>query len=260
MNIILSIALISGLIWLYLIFFRGQFWQTDQQLDLSSPSLTDFPSVCAIIPARNEADVLPISLPSLLQQNYPNLQVILIDDQSTDNTGKIAQDLAANLGQSSKLHLIAGQSLPPGWSGKLWALNQGVEFAHNLPQKPDYFLLTDADILHNHDNINHLINHSIKNNLDMVSLMVLLRCTSIWERFLIPAFVFFFAKLYPFQWVNNHQNKTAAAAGGCILIKREILTKIGGIEILRQALIDDCTLAKYVKDSGGKIWLGLTKL
>lgn len=260
MNIILSIALISGLIWLYLIFFRGQFWQTNQQLDLSSPSLTDFPLVCAIIPARNEADVLPISLPSLLQQNYPNLQVILIDDQSTDDTGKIAEDLAASLGKTSKLHLISGADLPPGWSGKLWALNQGVEFAHNLPQKPDYFLFTDADILHDPDNINHLINHSIKNNLDLVSLMVLLRCTSIWERFLIPAFVFFFAKLYPFQWVNNHQNKTAAAAGGCILIKRDILTKIGGIEILRQALIDDCTLAKYVKDSGGKIWLGLTKL
>jgi hopene-associated glycosyltransferase HpnB len=259
MQFFLFITLLSLLIWVGLLLFRGQFWRTDQCLNVTGDQFSNLPAIAVIIPARNEADVLPMSLASLLTQDYPNLQVILVDDQSDDGTGDVAKNLAASLGKSDRLNVISGQPLPSGWSGKLWAVNQAVEFAEGLASKPDYLLLTDADIYHHNTNLQELAIKAITEDLDLVSLMVLLRCESLWEKFLIPAFVFFFQKLYPFKLVNNPDNKTAAAAGGCILIKRETLQKIGGISVLRQALIDDCTLASYVKKSGGKIWLGLTQ-
>ncbi len=263
--ILLTIATLSLIIWVFLLLFWGQFWQANQRLEINNIDLPSYPSVCAIIPARNEADVLPVSLKSLLSQEYPGeFSIILIDDQSTDKTGEVAQNIADNLNQSDRLKVIQGKPLPVGWSGKLWAMEQGIQFVKNQGLSPDYFLFTDADIEHHSTNLKELVTKAEKENLALTSLMVLLRCDSFWEKFLIPAFVFFFQKLYPFPWVNNPQNKMAAAAGGCILIRRDRLEEIGSIPSLREALIDDCTLAQKIKglstpDNPTAIWLGLTE-
>ena len=239
---------LSFLIWLYLLLFRGWFWLSNQRVEESSQLLNASPSICAIIPARNEADVLPISLKSLLNQNYSgDFSIILVDDQSEDNTGEVAQEVAKSCLKSEQLQVISGQPLASGWSGKLWAMKQGIETAKKRDNQPDYFLLTDADIEHHNSNLQELVNKAEQENLALTSLMVKLRCDSFWEQFLIPAFVFFFEKLYPFSWVNNPRNKMAAAAGGCILIRRDILEEIGGIDIVKEALIDDCSLAAAVK-------------
>lgn len=262
---LLSIATLSLIIWIFLLLFWGQFWRADQRLELNNIDLSSYPRVCAIIPARNEADILPVSLKSLLNQEYSGeFSIILIDDQSTDKTGEVAQEIASNLNQSDRLNIILGKPLPVGWSGKLWAMEQGIQSAKNKGLSPDYFLFTDADIEHYSTNLKELVAKAEKENLALTSLMVLLRCDSFWEKFLIPAFVFFFQKLYPFPWVNNPQNKMAAAAGGCILIRRDRLEEIGSIPSLREALIDDCTLAKKIKglstpDNPTAIWLGLTE-
>jgi hopene-associated glycosyltransferase HpnB len=240
----------------------------NQRIKPQKNRLTNYPSVCAVIPARNEADVLPISLKSLLTQDYPGeFTIILVDDQSNDGTGEVAQKIAQTAEQSNRLIVISGEPLIPGWSGKLWAMEQGFCQAKKQNLDPDYFLFTDADIEHHSTNLKELITKSEQENLALTSLMVKLRCDSFWEQFLIPAFVFFFQKLYPFPWVNNPKNKMAAAAGGCIVIRRDILEKIGGIEIVRQALIDDCSLAAAVKANLQKnsatteqgIWLGLSE-
>ena len=263
--ILLIIATLSLIIWIFLLLFWGQFWQANQRLEINNIDLPNYPTVCPIIPARNEADVLPISLKSLLSQDYSGqFSIILIDDQSTDKTGEIAQNIANHLNQSDRLNIISGKPLPVGWSGKLWAIEQGIQSVKNQGLSPDYFLFTDADIEHHATNLKELVNKAEKENLALTSLMVLLRCDSFWEKFLIPAFVFFFQKLYPFPWVNNPRNKMAAAAGGCILIRRDRLEEIGSIPSLREALIDDCTLAQKIKglstpDNPSKIWLGLTE-
>lgn len=266
-QILLDLALLSLLIWIYLLTLRGKFWLADQRLNRENNGLTNSPSVCAIVPARNEADMLPTTLTSLLNQNYRGeFSIILIDDQSSDETGKVAQEIAQENNLSHRLTVIDGQPLPSGWTGKLWAMEQGINYALQQSSVPDYFLFTDADIVHNDDNLQQLILKAEQENLALVSLMVLLRCKSFWEKLLIPAFVFFFQKLYPFPWVNDLNNQMAAAAGGCILIRRNILEKIGGIQILRKALIDDCSLAAAVKSylknkpqsSIKSIWLGLT--
>ncbi|MCY7276998.1 MAG: glycosyltransferase [Phormidesmis sp. CAN_BIN44] len=254
-----GLALLSLTIWIYLVCFRGQFWRTDQRLSariLNSES--QFPSVCVIIPARNEADLLPITLRSLLTQDYPGtLNLFLVDDHSTDRTAEIARETAETLGKSHQLHILSAAPLPPGWTGKLWALDQGVHKAMTL--EPDYILLTDADIEHDRANLSQLVAKAVEDDRELVSLMVRLRCQSIWEKLLIPAFVFFFAKLYPFRWVNEPENSIAGAAGGCSLIRREALTRIGGIQAIRHALIDDCALAEAIKSSGSRrIWLGLS--
>jgi hopene-associated glycosyltransferase HpnB len=262
---LLNIATLSLIVWVFLLLFWGQFWRANQRLEINNIDLASYPSVCAIIPARNEADVLPVSLKSLLNQYYSGqFSIILIDDQSTDKTGKVAQEIANYLNQSDRLNIISGQPLPIGWSGKLWAMEQGIQTAKNQELSPDYFLFTDADIEHHSTNLKELVTKAEKEDLALTSLMVLLRCDSFWEKFLIPAFVFFFQKLYPFPWVNNPRNKMAAAAGGCILIRRDHLEEIGSIPSLREALIDDCTLAQKIKglsnpDNPTAIWLGLTE-
>lgn len=272
LNLLLSLELvIAGLslvIWLYLISWHGKFWQVRPTLrdqprsDLSVP----LPSVAIVIPARNEADILPQTLLPLLQQDYAGrYQVYLVDDQSHDRTGEIAQQIARQ--SLASLTVIQSQPLPAGWTGKLWALNQGITAAIRT-QQPDYLLLTDADIQHDTGSLSRLVHQAVAEQRDLVSLMVKLRCESFWERLLIPAFVFFFAKLYPFTWVNQPNNPTAAAAGGCSLIKRSALVEIGGIAALQDALIDDCTLAYKVKHRPPapmqthryhNIWLGLTQ-
>lgn len=262
----LSLSLISGLIWVGLLLFRGQFWRANPRLDpdLRLPSDYPWPAVWAIVPARNEAEVLPQSLRSLLQQTYPGpFKVLLVDDQSTDGTSAIAQKIATDLHQSDTLEILTTTPLPPGWSGKLWAMHQGIETVLAETTQPTYFLLTDADILHDANNLYSLVAKAQQEDRQLVSLMVLLRCQSIWERLLIPAFVFFFQKLYPFPWVNQPQKRLAAAAGGCILVGRDALVDAGGMPAIRDALIDDCALAAAIKvtphsQPNRNIWLGLT--
>ena len=260
--IFFALMLLSLTIWIYLLAFRGQFWRTDEQLEVVDIdiALKDLPVVCAVIPARNEANVIALSLRSLLNQDYPgSFKIFLVDDTSTDGTADIAQGAAHALEKSPQLQIVTASPLPDGWTGKLWAMEQGIRQASEV--MPEYFLLTDADIEHDVANLRHLVAKAAREDLDMVSVMVRLRCESFWEKLLIPAFVFFFQKLYPFRWVNNPQKKIAAAAGGCILIRREALTRIGGIQTIRQALIDDCALADAVKSSGNRrIWLGLSSL
>ncbi|MEH2139879.1 glycosyltransferase [Nostoc sp.] len=277
--IVLGLMLLSLTIWLGLLCFWGQFWRTDQQLEVTETQLESLPVVCAVVPARNEAQLLPTSLRSLLLQDYPgSFNVFLVDDRSTDSTANFAERVAHAVGKPQQLHIISGELLPPGWSGKLWAVEQGIKSASKFA--PDYFLLTDADIEHDPGNLRRLVAKAVQEDLDLVSVMVRLRCKSFWEKLLIPAFVFFFQKLYPFRWVNNPNNPTAAAAGGSILIARDALERIGGIQAIRQALIDDCALAQAVKKTErqrdkkttginnvpypiltqGRIWLGLSNL
>ncbi|KGF73931.1 glycosyl transferase family 2 [Neosynechococcus sphagnicola sy1] len=268
MNLVgLGLTTLSLVIWLGLLLGRGQFWRTDQQLAAIPPDLPYYPTICAVIPARNEADVLPTTLRSLLIQDYPGqLTVILVDDQSSDGTTMVAQEVAIALGKTSQLQILAGAPLPQGWTGKLWAMEQGTRQAQTLMPPPDYLLLTDADIEHDPQNLWRLVAKAEMEQLDLVSLMVKLRCQSFWEQFLIPAFVFFFAKLYPFRWVNRPDHPLAAAAGGCILMRQAALGRIGGLQVLKEALIDDCTLAQQVKSTRADpsrptgIWLGLTTL
>ncbi|SKB12966.1 Hopene-associated glycosyltransferase HpnB [Planktothrix sp. PCC 11201] len=249
-NLILTLTLFSLIIWIILLGFRGQFWQGDQRLSEVQEPLLNYPSVAIIVPARNEAELISTSLRSLLNQNYPgSFSIILVDDQSNDETANIAQETAQSLNQTDRLNIITSQPLPAGWTGKLWAMEQGVKYISMLNYIPQYILFTDADIEHSPDNLKQLVEKAETENLQLVSLMVLLRCQSFWEKLLIPAFVFFFQKLYPFRWVNHPQSQLAAAAGGCILIRQEALTRIGGLSILKQALIDDCSLAQAVKNT-----------
>ncbi|GAX43919.1 glycosyl transferase family protein [Tolypothrix sp. NIES-4075] len=260
-GIIFGVMLLSLVIWIGLLTLRGQFWRTDQRLEVGETMLESSPTVCAVIPARNEADLLPVSLRSLLRQDYHgSFTVFLVDDHSTDGTPDIAEGVACALNKSQQLQIISAQTLPPGWTGKLWAMEQGIQAVETRNvaslQKPDYFLLTDADIEHDIANLRRLVAKAEQDNLDLVSVMVRLRCKSFWEQLLIPAFVFFFQKLYPFRWVNDPNNTTAAAAGGCILIRREALNRIGGIKAVRHALIDDCALASAVKRKRGGVGEG----
>ncbi|MFW6359934.1 MAG: glycosyltransferase [Chroococcales cyanobacterium] len=279
-TLVFSVTFLSLAIWIYLLGFRGQFWRCDQRLDSQTAELETWPTISVVIPARNEADLLPKTLRSLLTQNYPGiLNIILVDDHSSDGTAKVANQVGQELGKTQLLHILSAKPLPPNWTGKLWALQQGTDYAQTLTPPPDYCLLTDADIQHDPDNLRQLVTKAEQDNLDLVSLMVKLRCESFWEKFLIPAFIFFFEKLYPFPWVNNPTKPMAAAAGGCILLKSEALNRIGGIAIVKNALIDDCALAAAVKlgklpKSPGKnpisdqfplkkdispIWLGLSE-
>jgi hopene-associated glycosyltransferase HpnB len=207
-------------------------------------------SVAAIIPARNEAAVVAQSIRSLTEQNYAGaFRIVLVDDDSSDGTAVIARNADA----SGRLTVVRAAPLPPGWTGKLWAVSQGVAHAG----APDYLLLTDADIVHPPQNLDGLVSRA-ETGYDLVSYMAKLKCDSPAERALIPAFVFFFFMLYPPAWIRNPRRKTAGAAGGCILIRREMLERIGGIAAIRGELIDDCALARAVKRAGGRVWLGLS--
>ena len=262
MGVLLGLAILSVTVWISLLCFRGQFWQADRQLEAQETKKDEtgtLPIVCAVIPARNEAQLLPVTLRSLLTQDYPNVKIILVDDHSTDGTTQVAKATAEELG-SQQLQVIHAKPLPLGWTGKLWAIEQGIQAAQIAPE---YILLTDADIEHDCANLRRLVTKAQAENLDLVSVMVRLRCESFWEKLLLPAFVFFFQKLYPFRWVNDRSKTTAAAAGGCILIRQTALEQIGGLQVVRQALIDDCALAYAVKStspSSRGIWLGLSDL
>jgi len=258
----LGLTLISLGVWIGLLSCRGQFWRADQRLDDEVADVQEWPAVCVVVPARDEASLLPKTMRSLLIQDYPGpLRVILVDDQSTDGTARVAQQVAETLKQNARIEIHSTAPLPPGWSGKLWAVEQGIQQACNPRgvSLPKYLLLTDADIEHDPANLRRLVAKAEREELDLVSLMVLLRCQSFWEQLLIPAFVFFFQKLYPFRWTSDPRKATAAAAGGCILVRCTALARAGGIQAIHQALIDDCALAQTIKMSGkGRIWLGLS--
>jgi hopene-associated glycosyltransferase HpnB len=243
------------LIWVYLLIGRDNFWLTRERDDLGEQDneLSAWPSVTAIVPARNEADVLARSLGSLLQQNYPGpFRIILVDDQSDDGTA----DVARAFGKIDRLQILSGAARPVGWTGKLWAMAQGVELA-SAETAPDYLWFTDADIGHAPDSLRRLVARAERGKLVLTSLMAKLNCKTLAEHALIPAFVFFFAMLFPFSRVNRPRSRLAAAAGGCMLARRESLEEAGGIESIRQEIIDDCALARRMK-AQGPIWLGLT--
>ena len=296
-------ALIAGLvcvaIWLYLLVGHGQFWRIPLPPALTKrgpergtrpfrgvllsgaaadfadseskdSSIGDHVTVAAVIPARNEADVIGRAVTSLLRQTFVSptlsptageqdgasgvsLHIFVIDDNSSDGTADVARQAARE--QPKRVTVISGRPLPPGWSGKLWAVEQGIEQA--LPLNPDYILLTDADIEHDPDNVGSLIELA-ESDYDIASYMVKLHCRSLAEKLLIPAFVFFFFMLYPPKWIRDPRRKTAGAAGGCILIRSAALERIGGIAAIRGELIDDCALAQAVKGTGGRVWLGAT--
>ncbi len=241
----IALAGLAALVWAYLLALHGRFWQAGPVLAPARPHAA--PPVAIVVPARDEADSIAASLRSLLAQDYPGeLRLILVDDGSTDGTGAIARHLA-----DPRLVVLTGQPRPPGWSGKLWAVAQGVAEADEAA----FVLLTDADIIHDPRHLAALVAQAEREDLDLVSEMVALACDSAAERALVPAFVFFFALLYPFAWVNDPQRATAAAAGGTMLLRRQALDRIGGIAVVRGALIDDVELARAVK-RGGRVWLG----
>jgi hopene-associated glycosyltransferase HpnB len=255
------LASLALLIWLYLVFLHGGFWlgheNDDMPLSTSAARQQLWPHVAAVVPARNEADMIPLSLPSLLAQDYPGMfSIILVDDQSDDGTGEIARNLAQSSARA--VTIITGEARPLDWTGKVWAQHQGIAHANALDPKPDYLLLTDADIGYAPDALTRLVTRALAGNLVLTSLMAKLKCESFAERALIPAFIFFFQMLYPFRWVNRPGFSIAGAAGGCMLVDRAALEKAGGIGIIKSALIDDCSLAKVMKFHG-PIWLGLTE-
>jgi hopene-associated glycosyltransferase HpnB len=274
----LFLAAISLAIWLYLTLARGIFWRLSPFHDdqAKHPSLLHWPPVIAIIPARNEAETIGQTIAALVQQDYPGeFFVIVVDDHSEDKTSQIAQRSAKQGGAESRISICTASSLPPGWTGKLWALNEGLHDFSLLAKHPregaaapegsfrasafTYFWFTDADVVHAPDTLRRLVCCAEQNKLDLASLMVLLRTETLPERALIPAFLFFFLKLYPPSWTANPKSRTAGAAGGCILVRREALDRIGGLAAIRSEVIDDCALARAVKRSGGKIWMGLTR-
>ena len=245
------IVLLSLLIWVYLFFAHGRYWQSGPELPAATPP--QFPQVDIVVPARDEAHTIAAAISSLLGQDYRGaFRVILVDDNSTDGTAALAGTAAA--AGTAGLHLISLRSKPAGWSGKLWALSQGVAAGH-----APILLLTDADIVHDPRHLSSLVAKLLQSEAHMVSEMVRLNCSSLAERALVPAFVYFFQMLYPFSRVNDPNSRVAAAAGGTVLIRREALQRIGGIEAIKHSLIDDVALAKAVK-ACGSIFLGHSAL
>jgi hopene-associated glycosyltransferase HpnB len=252
------VALLALAAWIALLLGRGMFWLCSERDDRDEPAASPirWPAVLAVVPARNEADMIPRSLPSLLAQDYPGaFSVVLVDDNSDDATVAQAEALARRC--RSRLTIVRGAPLPSGWTGKLWAVSQGVARARASHPAPDYLLLTDADIGYGPGALRSLVRRAEDGSFALVSLMARLRCRSLPERALIPAFIFFFQMVYPFAWVNRPHARTAAAAGGCMLVRRAALEAVGGIASIRGALIDDCALAARLKQQG-PIWLGLT--
>ncbi len=247
--------------WLYLMIGHGGFWRGDQRLHQDKHScklLPYWPTVIVIVPARNEADVIERSLRSLLEQDYPGkYHIILVDDQSEDGTGEIARQLATQHSAGAHLTVMTANQRPAGWMGKLWALQSGLQMAEKLWPTAPFRYLTDADIVHSKGNLRELVSKAENEQLDLVSLMVQLHCRTAWEKLLIPTFVYFFQKVYPFSKINDPNSQVGGAAGGCMLVRNKALEQAGGIEAIRGEIIDDCALGSRLKKQG-KIWVGLT--
>jgi len=249
------VAIICALIWLYLIVGRGAFWLCGvRDTDRTGLDVPQWPAVVAVVPARNEADHIAASIGSLLRQEYPgSFRIILVDDDSSDGTALIATRAAAFA--PNRLIVVGSEGPPRGWAGKTWAVKQGIASAEEL--QPEYLLLTDADIVHAPDTLAWLVKQARAGGFVLTSLMAKLRCESLAERTHVPAFIYFFQMLFPFSWVSKPHASTAAAAGGCMLVRADALENAGGIASIRNALIDDCSLAEKLKKVG-PVWLGLT--
>ena len=249
------------LAWGWLTLFRGRFWATDQRLEvLKAKERGSWPGVVVVVPARNESEVIGQTIPTVLGQRYPGtLSVYLVDDRSSDGTADVAREAARKIANGRQLQVVIAKERPEGWAGKVWALQQGVEASKTVDHK--YFWFTDADIAHTPDELTSLVARAEEEGLDLVSVMAKLHVSTFWDRLLIPAFVFFFGKLYPFRWVNDHGKSTAAAAGGCVLVRKERLVEGGGFESMRNAIIDDCALARLVRgpEGRGRLWLGMSQ-
>jgi hopene-associated glycosyltransferase HpnB len=235
------------LAWVWLAMLRGMFWRTDVRLP-DAPPPQRWPSVAVVVPARDEAAILGETMPTLVAQNYPGpLRVLLVDDNSTDGTGALVASAWP------AVTVVDPGPPEPGWAGKLWALRAGVAVAGDV----EYLLFTDADITHPPDSVSRLVAAAEDRGLDMVSLMARLRARSGWERLVVPAFVYFFAMLFPFRWSNRPGARTAAAAGGCVLVRRAALERAGGVAAIRGAVIDDVALAGALRRAGARTYLGL---
>ncbi|HEX6447963.1 MAG TPA: glycosyltransferase [Trebonia sp.] len=266
------VCVVSLAAWVYLVAGHGGFWRTGHRLPAiaAEPAPGAWPDVVAVVPARNEADILPETLPTLLAQDYPgSFRIILVDDGSDDGTGKLATELGAKAAANSgaKLTVLPGQPRPDGWAGKVWAMSQGftaLEHEHSetsaagADSEDGYVLFTDADIAWTPGALRRLVAAAVGDDRQLLSQMVLLRAAAGWEKVVVPAFVYFFAQLYPFRRASDPRSKTAAGAGGCQLIRRSALAKAGGLEPIRGALIDDVSLATLLKRNGNRCWLGLT--
>jgi hopene-associated glycosyltransferase HpnB len=258
--LVILIAILALAIWVHLSVGRGDYWLAGERDDLQEPAPpAAWPRVTAVIPARDEADSIGTTIASLLGQAYPGaLTIVLVDDESRDGTADVARAAAAKSGAAERLTVLAGKPLPAGWTGKLWAVSQGVERATSETTPPDYLLLTDADITYAPEALARLVGRAERGSYVLTSLMAKLRCESLAERMFVPAFIYFFQMLYPFGWVNRPDRKTAGAAGGCMLVRPRALAAAGGIAAIRGALIDDCALGAALKRQG-PIWLGLTE-
>lgn len=273
-----ALAALAAAVWLYLVLAHGRFWAGDQRLPATGGDAEPdggWPTVAAVVPARDEATMLPLSLTSLLEQDYPGeLRVFLVDDASSDGTAevavKIADEVAARRGSGRELVVVHSDGPPAGWAGKVAAMNRAVQaIAARSDAEPAFVLFTDADITHTPDSVRRLVGFAQggfaqdgfkqRGRLDLVSLMALLRTETEAERAIVPAFVYSFAQLYPFPRVNRAGSRTAAAAGGCMLVRRESLAAAGGLAQIAGARIDDVALGRLIKQSGGRIWLGLTR-
>jgi hopene-associated glycosyltransferase HpnB len=255
--LLLGLSLASLAAWLHLAFLHGRFWRGEMRLEpggAPAPVGGKWPVVVAVVPARNEEAVVERSLRSLLAQDYPGpFEVVLVDDQSDDATAERVRPLAE---ADERLTLVRTPARPDGWVGKMWAVHTGVAEAARLRSDVEYWLLTDADVEHSPGNLRRLVAKARGEDLDLVSLMVRLHCERGWERLLVPAFVYFFQKLYPFPRINDPRSRTAGAAGGCMLVRAGALARAGGIEAIRGEIIDDCALGKALK-AGGRVWIGL---
>ncbi|HSC99983.1 MAG TPA: glycosyltransferase [Casimicrobiaceae bacterium] len=242
------LGVLACLVWAYLLLLRGGFWRAAPRDDDEAIAANgDWPPVVAIVPARDEAAHIGESVASLLAQRYNGeLAVIVVDDGSSDGTAECAR-AAGVRNAAGRLTVITATPTPPGWTGKLWALHCGIDHAQTSAMLPEYLLLTDADIVHDIDSLNRLVGRARSGGLSLTSLMAKLRCESGVERFFVPAFIFFFQMLYPFPWVNRADRRTAAAAGGCMLVQRIALLRAGGVAAVRGELIDDCALARLLK-------------
>ena len=301
----LAIAgVVSAAAWVYLVAAHGSFWRTGQRLPPTRTGGTGpatWPTVVAVVPARNEADSLPATLPGLLAQDYPgDFRVFLVDDGSDDGTGAVAAELGEKAARDggAPLTVVAGQPRPDGWAGKVWAMSQGLAAAIGartgtqagtvagaavgtpsemvartvratavgnaigsdaaIAGTAKYVLFTDADIAWAPTALRDLVRGAEDDDRVLVSQMALLRAATAWERVIVPAFVYFFAQLYPFRKVNNPKSRTSAGAGGCMLIRVGALERAGGLEPMKGALIDDVALGTLLKKHGNRIWLGLT--
>ena len=256
--ILLVLALLVLAVWLALWLAHAGFWRIDWE-PVPSPPET-WPAVVAIIPARNEVEHIGETLASLWQQDYPGcLRIVMVDDQSEDGTAEAAVRAAEENGRTEALRVLTAEALPAGWTGKVWAMQQGLARGVPPDDLPRYILFSDADIAHGQGALRELVCRAEAGPCDLVSFMVRLQCRSAAEQLLIPAFVFFFKLLYPFRRVNDPRDPIAGAAGGTMLVRRDALERISGLACIRNELIDDCALARHIKRGGHRIWLGLSE-